>query len=203
MTKKYELYEILSDCEKLKKLREEYINSLSGNFVSKIVSTKQDWFFYNQGVYVVEKELKGAFFEMEFFPTSLYYKSFISDFVLHGPSCNEFVKGISYDGKDKFIYTNSAIVKRGKNYTVSPAFEISEDLYNLSKIQFRDFGAVTTEDLGKYSEFFIIGDNPYMIIDEVRIEDLYRTGQISRADYKDCLEKYEIEERLVKTLRKK
>lgn len=201
MTRKYELYEITSEVTLLEKFREEYIKSINGPVVSKVVSSHAGWYYYRDGIYDVDKMMKNAYFGLSLIPISGHSK-LVEDFIVNGASNKLELKAVRYEGKEIFMYVPAYITKRGRNYETSPIIKINEDIYNIGKIIARDFSSITIDDLKRYRDYFNISESPYVVIDEARVEDLYRTGDLSREDYKKQLEKYELEERLVKTLRK-
>jgi len=133
MAKSFELFEIISDSDKLKDLRKEYIGSIEGSVVSKIISSDQRWFYYNNGIYNVEEMMGSSFFEMTLIPLSGYTK-FVQDYINFGSLNRLCLKAIKYDGEDYFLLTTGDINKRGRTYSVNPVLRLNEDLYNIEKI---------------------------------------------------------------------
>lgn len=199
-SKKFELYEITMESEKLKAFRKAYIDTFKGNLVNRIISSSPVWFNYTEGLFDADKVLKGNYFEFGYLPIKRINKDFIIGFI-ENPTLSSQVRAIKFEGKTYFIYLNSNIVKNGRTYQVSPTLKINEDLYNIAKIQARDFSGLTVSDLSRYREFFKVGNIPYLTITENWIEDLYRNGHITREEYNNRLKKYENEVRLVQTLR--
>ena len=199
-SKRFEMYEITMESEKLKAFRKAFIDTFEGNLINRIISSSPIWFNYTKGLFDADKELKGNYFEFCTLPIKKANNSFISSFIENATLSNQ-VKAIRFEGKTYFIYSNSDIVKSGRTYQLSPAMIINEDLYNIAKIQSRDFSGLTINDLGKYREFFKVGNKPYLTITENWLEDLYRNGHISREEYNNRINKYENEARLIQTLR--
>ena len=194
--RRFEIYEIIPNVEKLRLFREEYIKMLKSPKTFKVVSNKPNWFYYNKGIYAH----KAGFFEFGLVPTLDDYQALINQFIYYAPTKSQ-VKALRYNNENIFLYTTSSIDKCGRTYRVSPVLLINEFIYNLVKIQNRDFDAINLDDLSDYKPFFKVSEEPYSIITENRIEDLYRIGEISHDDYINSLNKYERETRLVKTLK--
>ena len=195
-SKKFEIFEIIPNVDKLKLFREEYIKMLKTPKTVKIVSNKPNWFYYNKGIYIHRK----GFFEFGIVPIEEDHQSLIKQFIQYGPTKSQ-VKALRYNNDNIYIYTPSTIDKCGRTYRVAPAIVINEDIYNLVKIQNRDFESICLKDLSSYKPFFKVSEEPYSVVSENRIEDLYRIGELSHQEYLDSLNKYEHEARLVKTLK--
>ncbi len=199
--KTFNLYPIVANVDKIKIFKEEYLKTINGEITYKILCTHPEWFYFDKGIYDLDKAVKNRFCEFSLLPVCGHYK-LVNDYVSYGAQDSEFLKALRFSGKNIFIYTKSDIAKRGRVYSVTPVIKINEDLYNIEMINLRNFSSVTTRDLSRYSDFFTVLDEPYQIIEEARIEDLYRTGKISLKQYKEQVKSYENEEILVKTLRK-
>ncbi len=197
---KFDIFEITMESEKLKAFRKSYIETFQGNPVKRIISTNPLWYSYKNGVYNADKNYKGTLFEFGLLPIKKVNEDFITEFI-ENPTTSSQVKAIKFEGKTYFIYSCADITKKGSTYQVSPTIIINEDIYNIAKIQTRDFEGLTVSDLTKYKEFFKVSNTPYLTITENWIEDLYRNGHISREEYKNRVAKYENEVKLVKTLR--
>lgn len=198
-SKRFELYEITMECEKLKTFKEEYIKTFNGPLINRIISSSPKWFESN-GLFDADTYGKRNFFEFCIVPIKKINSSFIDRFV--NTSLNSYqVKAVRFEGKDYYIYTTNDIYKKGRTYTVSPTILINEDIYNIAKIQSRDFTGLAVSDLTKYREFFKISSEPYLVVTESWLEDLYRNGHISKEEYKNRITKYENEVNLVKTLK--
>ncbi len=197
---KFKLYPIISDTEKLKEERKRYIEMLGENVVIKILSSTPIW--YSSGkVFDFNKELNGRYYEFCTHPIKDKY-GFKDEFIEKGPYDGKSVLGVNVDNQRRFFYTAPTIYKYGKSYIVEPSIEISEDLFNIYKILFRDFSHITLDDISKYREFFSVSNEPYMEFDEEVLEESYRLGNITLKQYKEKLDKALTEQRLVKTLRK-
>lgn len=197
--KTFELYEITMQCDKLKVFKEEYIKTFNGPLFNRIISSNPKWFESNV-LFDADTYGKRNFFEFGIAPLKKVNNAFINGFInssLHSTQ----VKAVRFEGKDYYIYTNSDINKKGRTYTVSPTILINEDIYNIAKIQSRDFSGLTISDLTKYRDFFKLSNEPYLIVTESWLEDLYRNGHISKEEYKNRITRYENEVNLVKTLR--
>lgn len=194
--RKFELFEILPKSERLKKFREEFIRTINKPLLFKVISNTPYWFISNKSY------KKGSFFEFGLVPLAIQDESVIKTFINHCPGKDE-VKHVKIDNKHYFLYTPGTIVKRGRTFTTLPALVINEDVFNLVKIQNRDFKSVTLDDLQRYSSFFEVKDEPYTTIYESRLEDLYRTGDLTLQQYKETILRYEREETLIRTLRQK
>lgn len=196
MEKIYEKYEIIPDVNKLRAFREVFISELNKPILHKVITNKP-LIYYASNLY----ERKKGIFEFGVVPLKKDDSSIIRNFIDFGLE-NRYAKRVRHI--DKIIYYGimGPLEKTGSTYRISPVILLNEDVYNLIKIQNRDFDNVTTEDLSKYSEFFNVGDNPYSTLSENRLEDMYRTGELSLLEYKKKQESLEREEKLVKTLRK-
>lgn len=195
MEKIYERFEIIPDVIRLKAFREEYINTVSKPVLHKIITNRP--MIYYSNVY----ESKKGIFELGIVPLKKDDKKVIRNFTEYG-AVNKQVKAISYMNKVIFVTMLGPLEKTGITYKISPVIILNEDIYNLIRIQNRDFNNITVDDLSKYSDFFRVSDKPYSIISESRLEDMYRTGELSLKKYKEKQESLEREAILVKTLRK-
>ncbi len=200
LAKRYELFKIYTDVDKLKALRAAYINTKKSPYLKKVTSNTADWFYYNKGIYSKDNVKKGQLFEIMYQPSDRYENAIVNNFIFRGPSRNE-VKCVEFEGKKVFMYTPFEIFKNGSKYRVLGVLPITEDIYNLTKIQYRDFDAVTTDNISKYKRFFTVANTPYCIIYESRLEDLRRLQALDMEEYKNLLNSYEKETKLVKTLR--
>lgn len=199
-SKTFEIYEITMNSEKLKEFRQAYVDTFNGPLVNRIISSSPVWFNYDRGLFDADKELKGSFFEFGLAPIRRIRKSYIDNFINIAPFRDQ-VKAVRFEKKDYYIYTPVDISKKGRTYQVSPTIIINEDIFNMTKIQARDFSGLTLNDLGRYRDFFKVSDEPYLVITENWLEDLYRNGHITKEEYLRRLGKYEDEVRLIKTLR--
>lgn len=204
MENAYELFEIFSNSKKLKEFRKIYFETIDTPVLYKVMSNKPEWFSYSKGVYDADKLMKGTFFEFGMVPIKGHkFDNIITEFIEHGQTVPNSVKAIRFEGENNFLYTHSVgFLKRGKNFTSYPVLKINEDIYNLCMIQNRYFSKVTVDDLSKYSDFFSVGEEPYKIVSESSMEDLYRTGRLNIEQYKELLNSYQKEVELVKTLRR-
>lgn len=196
MEKVYEKYEITPDITKLRAFRETYIATLNKPVLHKVITNKP-MVYYSNGLY----ERKKGIFEFGVVPLKKDDNKIIKSFTEFGVE-NRCVKRIKYMDKIIYIAFMGPLEKTGSTYRISPSILLSEDLYNLIKIQNRDFNNVTLDDISRYSEFFTVSDKPYSVISEDRLEDMYRTGELSLNAYKEKVDSLEREEILVKTLRK-
>ena len=197
---RYDLYEILTDTEMLRDLRKAYIDSLEKPYTKKVISNIPDWYDYNNGVFSMEKINKKRLFEIMFQPSDRFEEEVVNYFLNAGPTRHE-VKALEFEGETYYLYVPMELEKIGKNYRTYGVLPITEDLYNLTKIQFRDFNAVTKDNLTMYRDFFEVSEKPYSIVYESRLEDLRRIKNYNQEEYNALLSSYEREIKLVKTLR--
>ncbi len=203
--KLFKLYSIISDIDLLREFRKSYIETLKadGNVFYKIISTHHKWFYYDKGIYDFEKMLKDRYYEFATVPIKPIDEDKYTDEFISGEWFErDSFKAVRINGHNEFYYVISGfdISKYGKNWIVYPTIKVSEEIYNLAKIQFRDFKAVTIDDLSPYKKYFRVENEPNMILDEGRLEDLLISGAISRGEYKDTLLGFDREAKLVKTL---
>lgn len=205
MDRKFELFEIMPNVEKLRELRKSYIDSLEGNICFKVISNRRDWFSYRDGIFDVNSVLGNKFFEFGLSPVkSKDYSSTISNFIQFGPTDMSSVKGLTFNGESYYVYTTSrSMNKHGKRYSLVPVIPISYDIYNLSLISLLDFERIELDDISMYSSYFNVCDNSNFMICESRLEDLYRSGSFSALEYQKMLKRFDKEENLVRSLRKK
>ena len=203
MKRRYDLFEIVPESEKLAAFRQAYVDTISQPSVYKVVSSSAEWFYFNHGIYDVKTHLKDEYFEFTFIKKGDSYPRLFKNFIEYGPKHGSNIKAIRYNGEEKFLYTDSNVITRGTKYSLEPVIPVSEDIYNLSQIQFRQFSTLELDDLSKYSEFFKVSFTPYASFSEEFIEDLYRTGKINSETYLSLLENLEKEMSLVNTLRRK
>ena len=199
-TTKFSLYPILPNSKKLEEFRREYIRTLNGNVIYRILCTNPRW-FYERGLYDVETILRKRFYEFAFIPYTEESRDFLQNYIQYGATDIKELKALRVYGENNYIYTNRDLDKRGRVYSVAPIIKINEDLYNLDMIRLREFSLITTDDLSAYSSFFTVGTDPYYEIEESRIEDLYRTGKITPSQYEQKIASYKREMKLVKNLR--
>lgn len=205
MSRQFEIFEITPNSEKLRTFRNSFVHTIERPTLYKILSSSPNWFYYRRGVYDVREQLGGSFFQFAMVPVkedTKTIKEAFNDFVKNGCVSTEHVKGIRYEENDRFIFSASVLMsKRGRNYNLNPVIPVSEDIYNLSKVEFGDFLAITTQDLSQYSEFFTVSDKPKLVISRNRIRENYENGLISYPEYLERIAKLDKEEKLVKTLR--
>ncbi len=197
MERKFEFYEIVPDSKRLRQFREEFVNTTKQPLLYKVMSSSPEW-FRSKGIY----ERKNGYFEFAISPLRDYdssYGNFANNFVRNGASLGSQVKAVNFEGNTYYLYTNSNIYKAGRKYVVKPALLINEDIYNLTKLQFRQFLALADGDASKYKDFFSVKDTAYASSSIDRCEDIARS---EFSNEEDILKAYEREENIIKSLRK-
>lgn len=206
ISREFEIFKVTPNSERLKEFRESFVKTLECPTLYKVLSSNPNWFYYRHGIYDVNEELMGTFFQ--FGMSKLKEKSdtvsgIFQEFVNKGCSSTEFVKGIRYEGEETYIYSLSSLISKiGRNYTLSPVIPINRDLYNLFKIELGDFMAIEENDLRQYSEFFKVSDKPIFVTTQNRLRESYNNAMISYPEYLESVKELESKERLIKSLRK-
>jgi len=222
--KNFEIFEVSPNVEKLRQFREEYIRSFEGDLINKIISRSRKWYNYNKGVYspspiglsikpiaMVNDLLVGFDSDSKRNETFRNYATSVSDFVNFGAYGSNQVKALSikhdsdiefFKPINQYYYLLEEPQKKGATYTTD-AIVINEDIYNMAMIQFRNFEAVTTpEDLSRYSDFFIVGNETYAFVTEMALEDFQRCGYLKESELEEIISKLETSQKAVLSLRK-
>ena len=201
MQKVFEVYNVIPNSALLKKARQEFLSTLKIPVYKILSSTPLVW-LPRKEVYDFSERFGNVYHAFSYMPVRWFSLDYVQKFINDGPAMPDNLRAIRYKGEDLYFYSTDSIIKKGKKYEVPTSILINEDLYNLSRIQFKDFIGLTKEDISEYSEYFTVSDKPTSVISASHYEDLARNGLITTEQKEEILKNLELEPHFIKYLRK-
>ena len=204
MDDKFELFDVTPNSSKLRDFRKAFVDSLNPKVFYKIVCNRANWFYYKNGVFDVKKILGSKFFEFSMTPDkSISDDMIFNDFIEYGVSNVDFVRAVRDLTKTYYFYLpNYSLDKIGRKFVASPVIPLSEDVYNLTLLELKDFRRIDTEDASSYKDFFHVSDVPNFTICKKTLIHYYESGRFSLEEYNNIMCMFDKEEKLIRTLRK-